>query len=45
MTDVGPEFDNMVILVMFSAVGNGLWEMGQMGDGAFVGIGALGALG
>jgi hypothetical protein len=31
--------------VMFSIAGNGLWEMGQMGNGALGGSGALGTLG
>jgi hypothetical protein len=30
---------------MFGTVGNGLWKMGQMGNGALGGSGALGALG
>ena len=32
-------------LVMFSTAGNGLWEMGQMGNGALGGSVALGTLG
>jgi len=32
-------------LVMFSTVGNGLWKMGQMGNGALGSSRALGALG
>ena len=39
------EFDNMVNLVMFNTVVNGLWEMRDMGNGALGGSGALGALG
>ena len=39
------EFANMHNPVMFSTMGNGLWEIGQMGNGALGGFGALGSLG
>ena len=39
------EFDNMNYPLIFSTVGNGIWEMGQMGNGALEGFGALRALG
>ena len=34
--------DNMHNLVMFNTLGNGLWEMGQMGNGVRVVLGLLG---